>query len=85
MLFPLQATQGMPGWHQGSWGYHGDDGKVSRNMALVFLYGPMYNSRDTYWMLAGIKALGAYSLPRMDNSLISQFVILQDIPLTSVI
>jgi len=37
----------MPGWHFGSWGYHGDDGKVFSETGRGIRYGPTYETGDT--------------------------------------
>ena len=36
----------MPGWDNGSWGYHGDDGKKFADMSTGRAYGPMYGTGD---------------------------------------
>ena len=37
----------MPGWSQGSWGYHGDDGKMFIGNPIGITYGPTYGTGDT--------------------------------------
>jgi hypothetical protein len=46
MFFPLQAIQGMLGWHRGPWGYHDVNGKVFTEYGIGVPYGPMYKSGD---------------------------------------
>ncbi|KAK1256979.1 hypothetical protein QJS04_geneDACA024233 [Acorus gramineus] len=36
----------MPGWRQGSWGYHGDDGKILARNGSRGKYGPTYGTGD---------------------------------------
>jgi SPRY domain len=36
---------GMPGWRRGSWGYHGDDGKIFAE-GTGGNYGPLYGTGD---------------------------------------
>jgi hypothetical protein len=37
---------GMPGWARGSWGYHGDDGKIFAEEGTGSNYGPTYGTGD---------------------------------------
>jgi SPRY domain len=37
----------MPGWDSGSWGYHGDDGKLFSESSRGKSYGPTYGKGDT--------------------------------------
>jgi hypothetical protein len=37
---------GMPGWHEGSWGYHGDDGNLFSQDGIGKAYGPRYEAGD---------------------------------------
>ena len=36
----------MPGWSRGSWGYHGDDGKLYGEKGTGNNYGPLYGTGD---------------------------------------
>jgi len=36
----------MPGWHAGSWGYHGDDGKKFNEQGTGNEFGPRYGRGD---------------------------------------
>ncbi|RIB15903.1 concanavalin A-like lectin/glucanase domain-containing protein [Gigaspora rosea] len=38
---------GMPGWYDSSWGYHGDDGKLFCCSGIGNPYGPLYSTGDT--------------------------------------
>ncbi|RIB09568.1 concanavalin A-like lectin/glucanase domain-containing protein, partial [Gigaspora rosea] len=37
----------MPGWDDGSWGYHGDDGKLYCSSGSGNPYGPLFSTGDT--------------------------------------
>lgn len=37
----------MPGWDGGSWGYHGDNGKLYSESGQGIPYGPVYGMGDT--------------------------------------
>ncbi|CAG8705945.1 12423_t:CDS:2, partial [Acaulospora morrowiae] len=37
----------MPGWEDGSWGYHGDDGKCFHSLGVGRVYGPLFTTGDT--------------------------------------
>ena len=37
---------GMPGWDQGSWGYHANDGVKFGSRATLAQYGPIYGTGD---------------------------------------
>jgi hypothetical protein len=37
----------MPGWDSGSWGYHGDDGRLFSEDGRGTPFGPTYGTGDT--------------------------------------
>lgn len=36
----------MPGWNKGSWGYHGDDGKIFKQYGIGYPFGELYGAGD---------------------------------------
>jgi hypothetical protein len=50
----------MPGWHAGSWGYHGDDGKKFNAQGIGKEFGPRYGRGDIVGCGVDMRAKSAF-------------------------
>lgn len=57
---PIQKINTLPGWKRGSWGYHGDDGKIFGHTGLGTKYSEAFSTGDTIGCGVNFKDHTAY-------------------------